>query len=87
MSGYPTGTGAEYNEKWGVGARQAYFHKGATFYMPLRKFPGAFFDPDGYILFKTERDYVDSSGISQATGPRANIRSGIKSLAAYTRCT
>ncbi len=85
MSSSKTGSGQEYNEKWNVGAKQAFFHKDGTFYMPLNKFPGAFFDPYGYVLFETEREYFDCAEVFQAEGPRANIPKGIKTLATYIR--
>ena len=45
-------TGRNLNEKWKVGAKHALYHKDGTWYERLEKFPGALFDPYGYILFE-----------------------------------
>ena len=36
-----TGTGEEYNRKWGIGAKQARYHKDGHFYGLLERFPAA----------------------------------------------
>ena len=51
------------NREWKVGARHALYHKDGTFYENLERFPGALFDPDGYILFKTQDDYQENVSI------------------------
>ncbi len=48
----PRITGRDLNEKWKVGAKHALYHRDGTWYECLEKFPGALFDPHGYILFK-----------------------------------
>ncbi len=57
MGGIRTNTGANLNREWKVGARHALYRENGVFYMPLERFPGAYFDAHGYILFKTEEEY------------------------------
>ncbi len=76
-------TGRQLNKEWGVGARHALFHKDGTWYSNLKKFPGALFDPEGYILFKTEKDYLENPNVS--VGKETNIPKGISSLPGYVR--
>ena len=52
-----TGTGEEYNRKWGIGAKQARYHKDGHFYGLLERFPAALCDPQGYVLFQTKEEY------------------------------
>ena len=49
--------GAMLNRRWGIGAKHALFSSQGNWYHQLRDFPGALCDPDGYILFATERDF------------------------------
>jgi 5-methylcytosine-specific restriction enzyme A len=37
--------------------RQGYGHVKGSWYHPLKKFPGAYFDGDGYIVFQNEKDF------------------------------
>ncbi len=74
-------TGVKLNEEWGVGARHALFHKDGTWYNNLGKFPGALFEPDGYILFRTEKDYLESPYVK--VGKETNIPKGISSIPGY----
>lgn len=76
-------TGRQLNKEWGVGARHALFHKDGTWYNNLEKFPGALFDPEGYILFKTEKDYLENPNVS--VGKETNIPKGISSLSGYVK--
>ena len=52
-----TGTGEEYNREWGIGAKQARYHKDGHFYGLLERFPAALCDPQGYVLFQTKEEY------------------------------
>jgi hypothetical protein len=47
----------ELNEQYGVGANHARYRKNGLWYHPLDEFPAAYFDANGYILFKTREDY------------------------------
>jgi hypothetical protein len=48
------------NHLWNVGAKQARYREDGKWYHPLTRFPAAFFDAKGYILFSTERAYRES---------------------------
>jgi hypothetical protein len=51
--------------------------------MPADRFPAAFFDPDGYLLFRTEREYIESPYLN--IGERVNVPGGIASVPGYKR--
>jgi hypothetical protein len=76
-------TGSQLNKEWAVGARHALFHRDGTWYENLERFPGALFEPDGYVLFKTKKDYESSPYIS--IGAKTNIPKGISSIPGYIR--
>lgn len=78
-----TNSGANLNEKWGVGARHALYHKDGHWYERLERFPGAYFDAEGYILFKSESEYISHPDLS--IGVKVNIHGGISSLLGYVR--
>lgn len=71
------------NDKWGVGAEQALYHKDGHWYNNLEHFPGALFDPDGYILFKKEEDYRNC--LSLKIGQETNVPNGIASIPGYIK--
>jgi hypothetical protein len=51
--------------------------------MPLERFPGAYFDPNGYVLFKTYEEYAQSPYLT--IGVRVSVRGGIESMPNYVR--
>lgn len=71
------------NELWNVGALHALYHKDGCWYNNLTAFPGAFFDPNGYVLFQTEADYLNSSFLN--IGKETNVPSGISAMTGYAR--
>jgi len=81
MSGVRTDSGRRLNKQWGVGAQHALYHKDGSWYMPLERFPGAYFDPYGYILFRTQKEYKGSSHLS--IGMRVQARGGISRMPGY----
>ena len=76
-------SGRQLNRLWGVGANHALYHREGSWYNNLRSFPGALFDPNGYVVFETELAYKNSPyvRITQET----NVRNGISSLPGYVR--
>jgi hypothetical protein len=50
-------TGRVLARSWRVNVRHALYHKGGTWYNKLERFPGALFDPGGYIIFRTRDEY------------------------------
>ncbi|MGR4876125.1 hypothetical protein [Pseudoxanthomonas sp. LARHCG66] len=85
MPGHRTNSGSRLLRDWAIPARQAMYHQGGTFFMPLDKFPGAYCDPDGYVVFATESSYKSCPNIS--IGKRANVHGGISKLPGYIRAS
>ena len=75
--------GKQLNDKWKVGARHALFSRDGAWYENLERFPGALFDPQGYVLFKTEQEYRNNPYIR--VGKKTNVRGGISSIPGYVR--
>ena len=75
--------GKQFNEEWEVGARHALFSRDGNWYENLEYFPVALFDPNGYVLFKTEQEYRRYSNIR--IGKKTNVRGGISSIPGYVR--
>lgn len=76
-------SGKMLNEKWKVGAKHALYHREGCWYNNLEHFPGALFDPNGYVIFKTREEYQKSRHlrVTQET----NIPNGISSIPGYVR--
>lgn len=72
----------ELNERWGVGAKQYRYRETRDWYMWLERFPGAYFDPNGYIRFATKKDYL-SAGMK--IGKENCLRPGIAALPSYVQ--
>ena len=77
--------GDELNKKWGVGARHALYSREGTWFHLLERFPGALFDENGFILFKTKEDYERCSHLDR--GHELNVRDGIEKIPGYIRKT
>jgi 5-methylcytosine-specific restriction protein A len=71
------------NELWEVHARHALYHKDGTFFENLRDFPGALFDDNGYVIFRTEQEYKNCSYLD--IGQKLNVYHGISSIPGYKR--
>ena len=71
------------DEQWRVGARHALYEENGKFYMPLERFPGAYFDANGYVLFETRAQYENCAALN--IGVRVNVTGGIASLPAYIK--
>jgi 5-methylcytosine-specific restriction protein A len=76
-------SGRQLNEVWNVGAKHALYHREGCWYNNLERFPGALFDPNGYVAFATEHAYKSSRHlrITQET----NVPNGISSIPGYVR--
>jgi lysyl-tRNA synthetase class 1 len=78
-------SGKKLNMEWDVGALHALYNKDGSWYHKLTDFPGALFDPNGYILFKTRESYENFSGLSFGTTNNVHIPSTIERLPGYVR--
>jgi len=76
-------TGNALARKWEVSVRHAVYHKDGTRYNNLTRFPGALFDPRGYVVFNTEADYFRCPQVS--IGAEPNVRPHISSISGYVR--
>lgn len=77
--------GKQLNVEWNVGARHALFSRDGKWYQNLERFPGALFDPNGYLLFKTKEEFLKNTHIR--VGIKTNIPGGIASIPGYVRKT
>ena len=68
---------------WNVDVVHALYHKDGTFFENLRDFPGALFDDNGYVIFKTEQEYNNCSYLD--IGQKLNVHQGISSIPGYKR--
>lgn len=75
--------GAKLNALWNVGALHALYRETGDWYQNLKRFPGALFDPNGYVLFESEEDYRRCTQISIAQ--TTHVPGGIRSMSSYVR--
>lgn len=80
---YRTNSGKNLNEEWCVGARHALYHKEGKWYELLERFPGALFDPYGYVLFKTEKEFYECPYLK--IGEKVNVEGDISRIPEYKR--
>ena len=79
-------TGRKLNSTYKVGAVQARYREDGMWYHPLREFPGALFDGQGYILFQVERDYKGCRRVRKGPHPNhIHVDEGIASIPGYVR--
>lgn len=72
-------------ERWRVPVIQGRYHQGGTFFVNLTEFPGALFDPNGYVVFETEDEYRNCDGVNVGD-KRTNVSNpGIRALPQYKR--
>ena len=76
-------TGKRLAEEWGVDVQHALYHVDGTFYGTLTAFPGALFDPYGYVVFRSDEAYRTSPYLQ--IGVRVNVRGGISQIPGYKR--
>lgn len=75
--------GKNLNQQWQVGAKHALYHKDGTWFNNLERFPGALFDPNGYILFESEKEYRSCRFLN--IGRETNVPDGIYRIPGYAR--
>ena len=76
-------TGKELAQQWQVPVKHALYHRDGIWYNHLRHFPGALFDPNGYVIFNTESEYKNSPYLRH--GVELNVVGGIHSIPGYKR--
>lgn len=73
-----TPIGRQLNQKWHVGARHALYHEDGHFYERLTRFPGALFDSKGYVLFRTEQEFLTCPDLR--LGVKVNVSRSVRSI-------
>jgi len=73
------------NKLWQVRAKHALYREDGKWYHQLTDFPGALFDANGYIVFATERDYLNCSYLQIKKD--LHVPEGISSIPGYIRVT
>jgi hypothetical protein len=80
---------SELNDARGVGASRGHFHHSGIWYGPPVRFPGVYFDTNGYIRFGTEIEFKQCHGShGMRIGPNqdhAHFTNGIAVLHGYVR--
>jgi hypothetical protein len=76
-------TGKYLRQKWNIPAKEVFYHQGGSFFMPLSRFPGAFCDQKGYLLFNDQNTYESSEDIR--IGKRVNLRTALPKIPGYIR--
>jgi hypothetical protein len=68
---------------WHVNVKHALYHKDGKWYNHLRDFPGALFDPNGYVIFHGENEYINSPYLQH--GQELHVINGLPSIPTYKR--
>ncbi len=71
------------NDLWGVGAEHALYREDGRWYHQLKRFPGALFDSNGYVLFQTEEEYQRSPYLQRTQD--LHVDRGIVAIPGYVR--
>ena len=67
------------NKLYKIGAAHALYRENGYWFHALKKFPGALFDNNGYVVFTSEKDYLKCPYIKH--GPDPNTIHVIPNLA------
>lgn len=76
-------TGQQLARDWGVPVKHAYYGEDGRWFHQLKRFPGALFDPNGYVLFETAAGY--QAALPGQIKQDINGRDGISRLPGYVR--
>lgn len=73
------------NEIWNVGAKHSLYREDGKWFHQLKNFPGALFDANGYVVFQTEEDYLNSPYLQIQKD--LHVPQGISTIPDYVRIT
>lgn len=76
-------TGKQLNELWNVHAAHALYREDGTWYHHLAAFPGALFDRNGYVVFRSREEYERSPYLRHAQD--LHVPTGIAAMPNYVR--
>lgn len=74
-------TGQRLNHEWGVNAQHALYSQTGTTYDHLKRFPGALFDDNGYVVFATKQQYQQSPHLN--IKKKVSVPNGIRQIPNY----
>ncbi len=74
-------TGAQLSKIWEVPCKHALFRTSGDWYHRLLRFPGAYFDAEGYVLFQSEEEFLSSPFLQIAQN--VHVPMGIRSIPGY----
>jgi hypothetical protein len=76
-------TGAKLSKRWQLAVRQSHYRETGNWYHNLTEFPGVLWDAEGYVIFVTEKDFIECPSLQ--IGKELSVPKGIKSIPGYTR--
>lgn len=81
----PLATGTELIRRWRIPASQARFHRDGSWYESLERFPGAYCDRRGYLLFNSREDLRTTPGIRIEPSGQVWVPGGISGIPGYRK--
>lgn len=75
--------GKALNKNWQVNAEHALYRASGDWHHQLKRFPGAFIDKSGYVIFETENDYRTCPYLKIKKD--VHVRNGIAAIPGYVR--
>ena len=78
-----SGSGLQLNKEWSIGAAQAYYHKGGTWFNLIDTYPAALCDQNGYVFFRNRQELMKHAAIK--IGSNIWVHDGISKLPGYVR--
>ena len=76
-------TGEKLAREWNVDVSHALYRESGDWYHHLRAFPGAYFDRNGYVVFRSGAEYEDCTYLDH--GRTVHVQGGISSIPSYVR--
>lgn len=81
----PLARGTDLIRRWKLPARQARFHRDGSWYESLDKFPAAYCDRNGYLLFGSFDDVRTTLGVRIEPSGQVWVPGGISGIAGYRK--
>jgi hypothetical protein len=81
----PLARGADLIRRWKIAARQARFHRDGSWYEGFDRFPAAYCDRNGYVLFSSVDDLRTTLGIRVEPSGQVWVPGGISRITGYRK--
>jgi hypothetical protein len=81
----PLARGADLIRRWKIPARQARFHRDGSWYEGFERFPAAYCDRNGYVLFGSVDDLRTTRGIRIEPSAQVWVPGEISGIAGYRK--